>query len=266
MDLIDGRLNPWQVRMHPSKNLMLGSVCGSCNAGWMNNLEGEVRPFLVNLASRQLMPFELSRAERWSLARWALKTALALELATPEHEPRAPLSWLSTLRDGSFPGCIAAYIGAGKTQGIGSVQGVGWWVAHDDDETPVVFPESGYGYKTALHVGAAYIALAEIPDHPYVHMAWRDMHMPLWPPDHITACFSLSPGWFHLAAPRDAIIMYADSLSIATSQRTGHVLSAWAGAMNEPRPTTLTPEQAQEIHRTAAAGPFDVAHCWSGGG
>ena len=63
-------------------------VCETnCNNGWMNDLETAVRPFLKPMIGGVAKP--LYRGGQEAVAAWAAKTALALNLATPEKS--APL-------------------------------------------------------------------------------------------------------------------------------------------------------------------------------
>jgi len=62
-------------------DLQVGAVCGSCNSGWMNGLEGAARPILTELIQgRRLNPDSNDQA---SLAAWTFKTELMFQQARP---------------------------------------------------------------------------------------------------------------------------------------------------------------------------------------
>jgi hypothetical protein len=55
---------------------VLRRVCGTCNSGWMSDLEVEVRPLLEPLIAGEVLV--VSGSDQELLRRWALKTAAAL--------------------------------------------------------------------------------------------------------------------------------------------------------------------------------------------
>lgn len=55
---------------------ILRRVCGSCNSGWMSDLEVEVRPLLEPLIAGEVLV--VSGSDQELLRRWALKTAAVL--------------------------------------------------------------------------------------------------------------------------------------------------------------------------------------------
>lgn len=257
--LFRGEVEYSQLRLHATSALQVGSVCKDCNSGWMSHLESSVKRFLPQLAARTMMPFELDRRQRLVLARWALKTALMLELATPEQpDGEAAREWFSVLRSGGFPREVAAYVGVGPAGGIGSSQGSMFRSVSEEDREPPIFCSTGHGFKTALHVESLYLLVAELPELPYVHMRWDEIHMPLWPPLTITGRYLMSQGFFLMTRPQDATIIYADSLSTTDGPGVyGPAPSAWVGDTPAPPQRHLTPEEVREVHRRASLGPYD---------
>ena len=57
-------------------------ICNPCNTGWMNDLENAARPYLVTLMKGRGRT--LYREAQTVLGAWAVKTALALQLAIPD--------------------------------------------------------------------------------------------------------------------------------------------------------------------------------------
>lgn len=80
----DGSLR--DQRVHPLKAMVLGHVCTGCNNGWMSKLEVTARPTLLELAGGRLAVSELTPLHRVLLARWALKTAVALNRSSNFHQ------------------------------------------------------------------------------------------------------------------------------------------------------------------------------------
>src|SRR4051812_863516 len=62
-------------------DIKVKAVCGPCNEGWMNDLEGQVRPFLGPMIEGRAK--NLSPTDCQALTSWLLKTVLMLQLAEP---------------------------------------------------------------------------------------------------------------------------------------------------------------------------------------
>ncbi len=82
-DARDGSLR--EQRSHPLKAMVFGQVCAPCNNGWMSALEVAARPTLLDLAEGRLAVSGLSPQQRTLVARWALKTAAALNASSNFH-------------------------------------------------------------------------------------------------------------------------------------------------------------------------------------
>jgi hypothetical protein len=72
---------------HRSKRLesRVKHVCGGCNQGWMSRLEEAAKPILMPMMFDNL-PLVLSPSDQWTLARWAVKTALMVDLSYPPSD------------------------------------------------------------------------------------------------------------------------------------------------------------------------------------
>jgi hypothetical protein len=73
------------LREHTMEGLLAGRVCTPCNNGWMSQLEQDVRPLLLHLSTGSGQLDALTADERRLLARWAIKTAAALNHASNYH-------------------------------------------------------------------------------------------------------------------------------------------------------------------------------------
>jgi hypothetical protein len=81
----DGRVV--RTRTHVLGSYKAGRVCEGCNNGWMARLEGAAKPLLISLMRAQRPLSALDEAERLLVARWALKTACAVDLAFGGKDP-----------------------------------------------------------------------------------------------------------------------------------------------------------------------------------
>lgn len=69
-------------RQHSLNTFVAGRVCGICNNGWMNTLEGQVRPIFFRLRSAAMGSTSLTVSECKELGVWAVKTAMTLNAGT----------------------------------------------------------------------------------------------------------------------------------------------------------------------------------------
>jgi hypothetical protein len=89
-------LDVWNAKL---ANHTVKRVCGSCNHGWMADLETAARPTLEVLLEDR--PVTLGHAAQRILARWAVKTATACDLANAQ--PAAPQAFRTSLVGGLDP-------------------------------------------------------------------------------------------------------------------------------------------------------------------
>ena len=68
-------------------------VCATCNNGWMNDLEEEVRSVLTALITGR--PTTVSQQQAQSLAFWVAKTCVMAELTHPESAATSPSEYMS---------------------------------------------------------------------------------------------------------------------------------------------------------------------------
>lgn len=83
-------------RSHNYGSMLLGAVCRKCNNGWMSSIEGEAK---ADLISRIEGSASLGRSE--AVARWALKTAYVLTVATDPPVGRVPQRHMLHLKSNS---------------------------------------------------------------------------------------------------------------------------------------------------------------------
>lgn len=74
-----------QPRRFPKEiDFQVRCVCEACNSGWMSAIETEVKPIIEALNSGSQSA--LGRAEQFSLAKWAVKTAIITRYFGGKHE------------------------------------------------------------------------------------------------------------------------------------------------------------------------------------
>lgn len=79
----DGRvLRSWSSS---TMDLVAKRVCASCNGGWMSRLETAAQPYLASMLSGHRRTYH--EGGQSTLAGWAIKTALALDLANRDAYP-----------------------------------------------------------------------------------------------------------------------------------------------------------------------------------
>jgi hypothetical protein len=67
--------------------MTVGMPCGSCNNGWMSELENTVRPFMTDMVYRGERVL-LSDERQCVLVHWAVKTAMVYEFTGHAEEPK----------------------------------------------------------------------------------------------------------------------------------------------------------------------------------
>jgi hypothetical protein len=112
------------VWIEPKPTVAVKRVCGSCNNGWMSELEESARPILSPLILARGAPVELALADQLIVSRWAFKTALMADF----HSRAATRLFLPSVHAAFFrnrlppqPNCgiwIAAYSGSPVRLGI----------------------------------------------------------------------------------------------------------------------------------------------------
>jgi hypothetical protein len=73
--------DPPRVWKGPAASVTVRAVCAACNNGWMSKLETAAKPLLVRMIRGQRTP--LDQPAQRTLAAWALKQAMMLDLLNP---------------------------------------------------------------------------------------------------------------------------------------------------------------------------------------
>jgi hypothetical protein len=165
-------------REHTLENLQEGRVCKTCNEGWMSTLENEAKPLLVHLFSGEKTVVELTSDERKTVARWAAKTAFALNSAS-NYLKNVPAEHFAAIREG-FPSRIMIF----GQQHHGNMpfnwlQTSAWHLVAPDHETDRQAPDESY--KITLLFGKLLLLVAHWPLGDWIYGIWPGIHVPLWP-------------------------------------------------------------------------------------
>lgn len=88
-------------------------VCATCNHGWMERLESEVRPALTKLIVGEAFTFGSDASE--ALATWVAKTAMMAEFTHPESKATRPLDYRDLYETGRPPSDMFIWAAATDT-------------------------------------------------------------------------------------------------------------------------------------------------------
>ena len=69
-------------RVQSGKSLVFGSVCDTCNNGWMSDLENQFKALFLRIEKDYNHLKNLYKKERVVLAKWSLKTAMMINAGT----------------------------------------------------------------------------------------------------------------------------------------------------------------------------------------
>lgn len=177
--------NVISTRHHQLKNLVAGRICRTCNSGWMSELESEAQEYIVALSLNRISVVDLSDKERFTLARWAFKTALTLNLAT-NYRKNIPLSHYKYLYEQKFslPDCITVLAqNHHYNQDFYWIQSATWKI---DDQTDTLNQNiinflTENSYKIGFQFRGLLLVIAFNPLEDYVFSMWQGIHLPLYP-------------------------------------------------------------------------------------
>jgi hypothetical protein len=168
---------------HPMQTFQQGGICGTCNNGWMSQLESDAQPILLPLVNGDRNPTSLSEPERLVLSRWTLKTAVVLSHAAPLRK-LLPTEHLQFLRNNpadlpSQVGVFAAF--TAHTRQFGSRQR-NYWINGTLNEEPKVLAEmQASAYKLSLQLHGLLLMAAYLPLTSSQFLIAAGLHIPVWP-------------------------------------------------------------------------------------
>ncbi len=163
-------------------------VCGTCNKGWMSDLESEVRPLICNAIS-VAAPMALSATQQQTLAAWAVKTAFCLMAGDPRlrdksYLPPDNLRWLLEHKTSPPPATHAwlfltfPFSAKGRYRGLWARAGsMGLWQTYEAEGYLATFAIGHLGF----HVFGRDQPVAGI-SRTVLGRYWHDATVPIWPP------------------------------------------------------------------------------------
>lgn len=158
-------------------------VCGTCNSGWMNDMDTNAYNVLVDLIRGH--PRTLSSDDQRHLAAWFAKVAL-----TARSEPANPLyidpAWTHQLFTNHTPPATW-YIWIGRYEGSAP-----WWYQPTDVRVelgagspapdPAVRITADHGVYATLVIGCAVLQIFGVEtDGQLLHGGWDPRLLPIWP-------------------------------------------------------------------------------------
>jgi len=165
-------------------SLLAGKVCENCNSGWMSQLEGAARPILIPLISGAQHPRNLDSAEKEILAKWAFKTAFALDAAT--MGPRRVAAWHPrnlAPPSGRIPtrGVVLAAISPFEVD-VELMEVNHWQGKRENSKSGKLFAtDSKRSYKVAIQFGRLVLLVAYWPNDRSLFVFDENLHEIVWP-------------------------------------------------------------------------------------
>ena len=176
-ELLDQRRQTWGT-------LLVGRICAPCNNGWMSDLEIQAQPILTPLVRGERELASLTDGERFTVARWAVKTVYTLSAAV--QEKRVPITHYHELRDSPAELPAGVYVFASKEQDLSApahyTVDATWKMSRKvekEDEAAAVARSS---YKAYLQLGKLVLLVVWWPLGPEWILSFEeDLYVRLWP-------------------------------------------------------------------------------------
>jgi hypothetical protein len=172
-------------RQHTVSRFLAGSVCATCNNGWMSELERRTKPILIRLIADQHELAGLTDLERLTIARWTLKTAAVMNRVGPPGDPEYPEArpipdeHLRSLHAGSVPAEVLV-VGGGYTSDrpLEFMQSTSWtW---PEASVPLREEDKKGSYKVGFAFRGLILGLAYYPNPEYRYGLIEGMYAPFW--------------------------------------------------------------------------------------
>lgn len=169
---------------HGGRSFVSGRVCTGCNNGWMSTLETEAKPILIRLiADPRLLP-GLSVEERHTVARWTLKTAVALNQASFGNEANPldrpiPVEHRKALVSGKLSDDVIVVGACCPSDRVSEfVQSATW--ATPKNTVPLRTEDRVRSYKIGMSFRSLLLAVAYYPNSEYYYGITADRFAVLW--------------------------------------------------------------------------------------
>jgi hypothetical protein len=182
-------------RKHVAGNFVQGRVCGTCNNGWMRDLEEQTRELLKTLIEGKINLLSISDDERAQLAKWSTKTAFVISHAAPLQKV-PPIDQMRYIKDkiGAIPPRVEVFGQQWLATGdFRQIQRNQWRHIAASAPTQTSPPEGSYKIAFQFRCLMLLVAYWSGPD--AIPMLSAGIHIPLWPTHklHITYHEQLPP-------------------------------------------------------------------------
>jgi hypothetical protein len=175
--------------------LVSRKVCGTCNSGWLNELEARVRPLMAHFAANT--PITLNVEEQADLALWSVAAALIAMSNDPDSAGFSdPVIAQRIYREQRPPNDMNIWLGA-------NLHGeMGWFGSHSLNLAPA--PEQGDAWGATISFGYAVIHMVfhGLPNQRMrlrhqaqrsLRRIWTPRDRAVWPPRLIMRPHDLTP-------------------------------------------------------------------------
>lgn len=194
--------------------LMSRNVCGTCNSGWLSELEERVKPVMADFAANR--PVVLDAAEQTDLALWASVTILIAMSMDPDAADFADPVLAPSLRSMRTP-----TPGMDIWLGANSHGEMGWVGSHSLNISPAPEHKGAWGATITFGYAVIHIICHDVPEQRIrlkrdarrsLRRIWGAQERVTWPPQLRLQLRDLSPlaiiiseqSSFERAAPRRA--------------------------------------------------------------
>jgi hypothetical protein len=199
-------------RTHPVDQLLTGGICRDCNNGWMSRLETQTQPILRAVMHSRRDIATLTRAERQTLSRWAVKTAFVLDAGG--LEPRVPQEQSRQVYSNAphLPPNIYVFARQqARTQAFYYFEDASWsHAALSESAAERVKTQS---YKIALQFADLLLFVVSWPLVNWGIRVEKDQLMKLWPTTAVVKQY-VHPQPMESTASDRACLRYATSISV----------------------------------------------------
>jgi len=194
--------------------LVSRKVCGTCNSGWLNELEGRVKPLMADFAANR--PVLLSPSEQTDLALWASVATLIAMSMDPAAADFADPELARTIHRTRKP-----TVGMDIWLGANSHGEMGWFRSHSLNISPAPKRKGAWGATIAFGYAVIHLVCHDMPEQRMnlkrdarrsMRRVWGPQDRVVWPPKLRLGPRDLSPlavivgeqSSFERAAPRRA--------------------------------------------------------------
>jgi hypothetical protein len=160
------------ARQHVLPAFVAGTVCGTCNRGWMSDLEQQTKPILVSLIADPHRLASLSNDERSTVAGWTFKTAAVLNRSSTygsagdEISRPVPEHHMREVMEGRIPNDVAIVGGGYASSKAFDWLQYGTW-ATPSNSIPLREVDRNRSYKIGLSFRDLVLAVAYYPSAEY---------------------------------------------------------------------------------------------------